>query len=103
MILTVLWIVAITNAFNFLDNMDGLAAGIAATAPLLVGLQWCLHTRWGPMRRLMDRSEIRVFFEELVRRVQHFEVHADRAVRVHSTSVRGFASLPVTFRERAGA
>ncbi len=29
-IVTVLWIVAITNAFNFLDNMDGLAAGVAA-------------------------------------------------------------------------
>ena len=29
-ILTVLWLVAITNAFNFLDNMDGLAAGVAA-------------------------------------------------------------------------
>jgi len=29
-ILTVLWIAAITNAFNFLDNMDGLSAGIAA-------------------------------------------------------------------------
>ncbi len=28
--LTVLWITAITNAFNFLDNMDGLAAGVAA-------------------------------------------------------------------------
>ena len=28
--LTVLWIVAITNAFNFLDNMDGLSAGVAA-------------------------------------------------------------------------
>jgi len=27
--LTVFWIVAITNAFNLLDNMDGLAAGIA--------------------------------------------------------------------------
>ncbi len=27
---TVFWIVAITNAFNFLDNMDGLAAGVAA-------------------------------------------------------------------------
>ncbi|MEM8784165.1 MAG: MraY family glycosyltransferase, partial [Planctomycetota bacterium] len=27
---TVLWIVAITNAFNFLDNMDGLSAGVAA-------------------------------------------------------------------------
>lgn len=25
---SVLWIVAITNAFNFLDNMDGLAAGV---------------------------------------------------------------------------
>src|SRR5688572_8772213 len=31
-ILTVLWIVAITNAFNFLDNMDGLSAGVAAVA-----------------------------------------------------------------------
>ena len=30
--LTVLWIVLITNAFNFLDNMDGLAAGVAAIA-----------------------------------------------------------------------
>ena len=28
--LTVIWIGAITNAFNFLDNMDGLSAGIAA-------------------------------------------------------------------------
>ena len=28
--LTVLWITAITNAFNFLDNMDGLSAGVAA-------------------------------------------------------------------------
>ncbi len=28
--MTVLWIVAITNAFNFLDNMDGLSSGVAA-------------------------------------------------------------------------
>lgn len=28
--LTVLWILVITNAFNFLDNMDGLSAGVAA-------------------------------------------------------------------------
>jgi UDP-GlcNAc:undecaprenyl-phosphate GlcNAc-1-phosphate transferase len=27
---TVLWIVGLTNAFNFLDNMDGLSAGVAA-------------------------------------------------------------------------
>lgn len=30
--LTVLWIVLITNAFNFLDNMDGLSAGVATVA-----------------------------------------------------------------------
>ena len=37
-ILTILWITAITNAFNFLDNMDGLSAGVAAvcTAAFLV-------------------------------------------------------------------
>jgi UDP-GlcNAc:undecaprenyl-phosphate GlcNAc-1-phosphate transferase len=29
MALTVIWIVAVTNAFNFLDNMDGLSAGVA--------------------------------------------------------------------------
>lgn len=27
---TVLWLTAITNAFNFLDNMDGLSAGVGA-------------------------------------------------------------------------
>jgi UDP-GlcNAc:undecaprenyl-phosphate GlcNAc-1-phosphate transferase len=38
MIVTVLWIAAVTNAFNFLDNMDGLSAGVAAvcTAAFLV-------------------------------------------------------------------
>ena len=29
-IITVLWIAGVTNAFNFLDNMDGLSAGVAA-------------------------------------------------------------------------
>jgi len=29
-LVTILWIVGLTNAFNLLDNMDGLAAGIAA-------------------------------------------------------------------------
>jgi len=29
-LLTILWLTTITNAFNFLDNMDGLAAGVAA-------------------------------------------------------------------------
>jgi UDP-GlcNAc:undecaprenyl-phosphate GlcNAc-1-phosphate transferase len=30
--ITVLWIVGITNAFNFVDSMDGLAAGLAGLA-----------------------------------------------------------------------
>jgi len=29
---TVVWVVGITNALNFLDNMDGLSAGVAAVA-----------------------------------------------------------------------
>ena len=40
-LLTVFWIMAITNALNFLDNMDGLAAGltaIAAGAFLVIGI-----------------------------------------------------------------
>ena len=33
-LLSLVWIVGITNAFNLLDNMDGLSAGIAAIAGL---------------------------------------------------------------------
>ena len=33
-LVTVLWVVGITNAFNLLDNMDGLSAGIAVIASL---------------------------------------------------------------------
>jgi UDP-GlcNAc:undecaprenyl-phosphate/decaprenyl-phosphate GlcNAc-1-phosphate transferase len=39
--LTIIWVVAVTNAVNFLDNMDGLAAGLTAIAAaffLLIGL-----------------------------------------------------------------
>jgi len=34
--LTIVWIVGITNAFNLLDNMDGLSAGIAFIAGLFI-------------------------------------------------------------------
>ena len=37
-VLTVLWIVTITNALNFLDNMDGLCAGIGLVCALLFAL-----------------------------------------------------------------
>ena len=30
--LTIFWVVGITNAFNLLDNMDGLASGVGAVA-----------------------------------------------------------------------
>lgn len=37
---TVLWVVGLTNAFNFLDNMDGLAGGVGLLASLLfIGAQ----------------------------------------------------------------
>ena len=32
--ITVLWVVAVTNAFNFIDNMDGIAAGVAIASAL---------------------------------------------------------------------
>ena len=41
--LTVVWLVGITNAFNLLDNMDGLAAGVACVASLVFLLNaWLL-------------------------------------------------------------
>jgi UDP-GlcNAc:undecaprenyl-phosphate GlcNAc-1-phosphate transferase len=41
--LTVLWVVGITNAFNLLDNMDGLSAGVAFVASLVLLLNaWLL-------------------------------------------------------------
>ncbi|MFE6647419.1 cytochrome P450 [Nocardioides sp. NPDC057772] len=59
-----------------------------------VGRHFCLGAN-------LARLEARVVLTELVRRTSGFEVHADRAVRVHSTSVRGFARLPVSFVWRA--
>ena len=36
--ITVFWLIGITNALNLLDNMDGLAAGIATIAALALGI-----------------------------------------------------------------
>jgi len=36
--LSLLWLVGITNAFNLLDNMDGLSAGVAAIATIFLAL-----------------------------------------------------------------
>ncbi len=37
-LLTLFWIVLITNSFNLLDNMDGLSSGVAMIALILLGL-----------------------------------------------------------------
>jgi len=45
-ILTILWIVAITNAINFMDNMDGLAGGVSAIAASLLMVATILNEQW---------------------------------------------------------
>jgi len=45
-VLTIVWIVAITNAMNFIDNMDGLSAGIAAIAGGLFLIAAILNAQW---------------------------------------------------------
>ncbi|MBB6626152.1 cytochrome P450 [Nocardioides sp. KIGAM211] len=48
----------------------------------------------------LARLEARVALDELVRRVRTFEVDTPAARRVHSTSVRGFARLPIRVEMR---
>ena len=44
--LTVLWIVVVTNAMNFLDNMDGLSAGVGAIAASCFLASALIHGQW---------------------------------------------------------
>jgi UDP-GlcNAc:undecaprenyl-phosphate/decaprenyl-phosphate GlcNAc-1-phosphate transferase len=44
LLVTVVWLVGMTNAFNFMDNMDGLAAGVGGIAALAFG---CLGVLFG--------------------------------------------------------
>jgi UDP-GlcNAc:undecaprenyl-phosphate GlcNAc-1-phosphate transferase len=41
--LTLLWVVGITNAFNLLDNMDGLSSGVAAVAAAWIMLMAAIN------------------------------------------------------------
>ena len=45
-ILTVLWIVVVTNAINFMDNMDGLAGGVSAIAAGLFMAACLVNHQW---------------------------------------------------------
>ncbi|MGD0379068.1 MAG: cytochrome P450 [Acidimicrobiales bacterium] len=57
------------------------------------GRHFCLGA---PLARL----EARVMLEELVARVADYDIDAERARRVHSINVRGFASLPTSVTAR---
>ncbi|GAC1441607.1 MAG: MraY family glycosyltransferase [Mycobacteriales bacterium] len=46
LLITVVWMVGITNAFNLLDNMDGLSAGIAAIAAAAFALLAAMHGQY---------------------------------------------------------
>jgi UDP-GlcNAc:undecaprenyl-phosphate GlcNAc-1-phosphate transferase len=45
-VVTVLWIVVVTNAMNFLDNMDGLSAGVGAIAGACFLAAALVHGQW---------------------------------------------------------
>lgn len=45
----------------------------------------------------LARLEARVSLEEIRRRLPAFEIHAEGLVRVHSSNVRGFARMPLSF------
>jgi UDP-GlcNAc:undecaprenyl-phosphate GlcNAc-1-phosphate transferase len=45
-VVTVLWIVLVTNAMNFLDNMDGLSGGLGAIAALILMTATIVNHQW---------------------------------------------------------
>ena len=46
LLITLFWLVGITNAVNMLDNMDGLAAGVSAIAAAFLGLNFIINQQW---------------------------------------------------------
>jgi len=45
-LITVLWIVTLTNAMNFLDNMDGLSGGVGAITSASFAVVAAMHGHW---------------------------------------------------------
>src|SRR5436305_5870465 len=43
MMITLVWLIGITNAINMLDNMDGLSVGIAAIAGTFLGINFAIN------------------------------------------------------------
>ena len=45
-VVSLLWIVAVTNAINFIDNMDGLAGGLGLIAAVAFGCAATFNSQW---------------------------------------------------------
>lgn len=45
-VITIVWIVVVTNAINFMDNMDGLAAGVSAIAAAFFMAACIVNHQW---------------------------------------------------------
>jgi cytochrome P450 len=74
------------------DNPDDYVIGRDVGSKLLSfgsGAHFCLGAH-------LARMEARVALTELFRRIRGYQVDEAGAVRVHSSSVRGFAHLPIT-------
>lgn len=52
-IITILWLVSITNAVNLIDGLDGLAAGISAISALCIGYVAYIHGQYVPTFAMM--------------------------------------------------
>lgn len=52
-LITVFWLVGITNAVNLIDGLDGLAAGIAAISALNIGYVSYIHGQYVPTLGMM--------------------------------------------------
>ncbi|HEY0322867.1 MAG TPA: hypothetical protein VGC66_18070 [Pyrinomonadaceae bacterium] len=60
MAITIFWLIGITNAVNLLDNMDGLASGIAAIASIFLALSFIANGQF------MEASMLAVFAAALL-------------------------------------
>jgi len=60
MLLTLVWLVGITNAFNLLDNMDGLCGGVAVIAGWRFWSICCRRARGARRHRCRDHLPVRI-------------------------------------------
>ncbi len=80
------------DAFGDPDSYD-LDRDTSALISFGAGRHYCLGAN-------LARLEAQVALAEFTRLVARYEIDEDRAQRVHSVSVRGFASLPMTLEVR---